>query len=271
MVTYRRLGILGKWGNQLFQYAGTRLYAELNGFTHAFPRWQGNKVFQNIRHYTAYEYALSRILPTCQLNDLIANTRIERLRHILYGYRLPHTIPLANLYAHPRDNINLYGYFQERMGIDMLLRHKEQIRRWFTVTKNIDEAVQRETRKLGPYVGVHIRRGDWIRIGIAPPIEPFKEYITRLRGTRPVVVCSDSEEVLHTFKPLGITCVSNPLPSLDPVIFDFLLLRDAATVIGSGSTFSWWAAYLGNRNDYYAPTNHAWDIEKGLSLRKHAV
>lgn len=271
MVTYRRLGTLGWWGNQLFQYAGTRLYAELNGFSHAFPRWRGNAVFQNMPQYTPCEYIFSRFLPTCQLNDLSANTRMERLRHMLYGYRIPHTIPLTELYDRPRDNINLYGYCQKPAEIALLARHKERILRWFTFTANIHKALRAATERLGPYVGVHIRRGDWIRIGIAPPIEPFKEMIARIRGERPVVVCSDSPEVVRILAPLGITRVVNPLAELDPVIFDFLLLRNAATIIGSGSTFSWWAAYLGNRNDYYAPSNHAWDAEKGLPIRKHAV
>ena len=151
----------------------------------------------------------------------------------------------------------------------MLLCHKERVRKWFAPQNNIENAIKDATKNIGPYIGVHIRRGDWVRLGIAPPIEPIKEMIEKMRGNRRVIVCSDSPAVIHLLEPIGITRVVSPLTQFDPAITDFMLLRNAATVIGSGSTFSWWAAYLGGQNDYYAPSNHAWDTKKGFPIHKH--
>lgn len=271
MITCRRLGTLGRFGNQLFQYAGTRLYAELNGFSYSFPHWRGNELFQNIQSYTAYEYVLSRFLLTRQLSDLQANTPVERILHMAFGYRLPHTVSLKDMYANPRDTINLYGYFQEPESIALFAQHKKRVSEWYTFKNEIEQPLRKITQELGPYIGVHIRMGDWVTLGIAPPIEPFKKIVTEIRGKRPIVVCSESKEVIDIFRPLGITCILNPLPWLNQDIFDFILLRNAATIIGSGSTFSWWAAYLGDRNDYYALSNHSWDRKKDLVMRKHEV
>src|SRR3989344_8728285 len=148
MITFRKLGLLGRFGNQLFQYAGARMYADINGFKSAFPGWVGNKIFENIISYNNREYLLSRFLPTRQLNDFLSYTRTDKIKYMLrLQKQLPQTIALNKLYAHPEDNINFLGYFQNELSLKILKERKNYVLGWFVFKKDIADDFKKGTQK----------------------------------------------------------------------------------------------------------------------------
>lgn len=256
MITFRRLGHFGRFGNQLFQYSGTRLYAESNGFNWAFPPWIGDRLFQIPKKPTKCYHSL---LPTIQLADMRSTSWSERFLHPLGLWRRG---TIDQLYAHPENNVSLYGYMQDETSLKKIQAHRDRVQTWFRFRPEIDAAFHAATKGMS-WVGLHVRRGDYIGAGCAIPVQIYLDTLVRIRGNLPVYVATDDSAVRHELAPDTILNVPNPLPDLYAYVpndlFDFWMLQHATTVIGGGSTFSWWAAFLGTHQGYYAPPlTHLW-------------
>src|SRR5262245_49493375 len=91
------LGSFGRFGNQLFQYAFARAYAERYGALLEVPDWIGRRLFGVTDPYPSR--ALPRTAQDC--------------------------IPWGEV------NIDLFGYFQKRECLSILSR--DRLRRWFRI------------------------------------------------------------------------------------------------------------------------------------------
>lgn len=259
MITFRNLGKLGRFGNQLFQYAGTRLYAEKNGYNWAFPDWIGTSIFQNIQSYNTLEHLRARLLPTVQLTDMQSITPLQRVQRVahLWCQRSMH-----ELYDHPSDNIDLYGYLQDPYSLELLRRQKQQVLSFFQWQPHVERAYREATKKCPPWAGVHIRRGDLVKRNLAISTYIYRQAIQQHASGKPLYLATDDSILKQEFQHQAFT-VQDPLPdvyaSSPGDLFDFWMLQQATVIIGGGSTFSWWAAYLGNKNAYYSPPlTHLW-------------
>lgn len=257
MITFRALGKHGRFGNQLFQYAGSRLYAELNGFDWAFPPWFGDRLFAiahkplKPRHF---------FLPTIQLEDMESTSWTERFLRPL-GLWQRNT--MNKLYKYPKDAINLYGYMQDETSLSKLREYKSRVQSWFRFRPEIDESFHAATRGIS-WIGLHVRRGDYVGAGLTIPMQTYLNTLVHIRGNLPVYLATDDPAIRHELNPDILLDVPNPLPDLYACtpsdIFDFWMLRHAAVVIGGGSTFSWWASFLSTNREYYAPPlTHLWN------------
>lgn len=250
VITYKKLGKLGRLGNQLFQYAGARLYAELNGFDWAFPPWIGDRIF-NMR---PKPLGLRRLfLPTVQLEDMGSTNWSERL---LRPFGLWQRGTMNQLYSHPRDAISLYGYLQDETSLSKLREHKSRVQSWFRFKPEIDESFRAATKGIS-WVGMHVRRGDYARPGLIIPMQTYLDTLTRIRDNLPVYLASDDPAARYELDPNILLDIHNPLPDLYACapgdLFDFWMLQHATIIIGGGSVFSWWAAFLSENCEYYAP------------------
>ena len=100
MVTVSCLGINGRFGNQLFQYAYARAYAESIGAQLKTPDWIGRHIFIDINE---------------EIMDKKAGDSTES--------------PVG-------DNVDLFGYFQQPSHISLLSRKK--LKEWFRFKEEID-------------------------------------------------------------------------------------------------------------------------------------
>ena len=260
MITYRKLGKLGRLGNQLFEVAGTTLYAQHFGFRAAFPHWIGCDVFKNMRAYTAWERLVSRILPTRQLVDMKSHPWWKPTR----------LWTLQELYDRGEDNINFYGYLQDPLSFELLQKFKSDILKLFSFTDEIETAYKNAVRQYEPYIALHLRRGDFVRLGYALPSEFYHNILQKICNGRKIYVSSDDPNIQNELSNLKLETfkLDNPLPHVPGFMFDFWVIKNAQTVVGCGSTFSWWAAYLGNKNDYWSPPlTHLWPATSRRSHR----
>lgn len=259
MISFRKLGRFGRFGNQLFQYTGTRLYAESNGFDFSFPNWIGSKIFKGVKPHTLGQKLKALALPTIQLEDVQSYGMVDKIRFLLgFINALPETHSLRQLYQNPRDDISFYGYFQDGFSLELLQRHKEKIRGWLTFKKEIDDVYKKAKANLDPYVGLHIRWGDLVKRGASLPLESYIDALNKIRDQKKIYIATDSPELINKLAYLKPIQINNPLPNVPDYIFDFWMLKNAETIIGGGSTFSWWAAYLGNSDYYSPPLTHLW-------------
>lgn len=123
IVQFSELGSFGRFGNQLFQYAFARAYAEKQGAVLETPPWVGQKLFG------LTDPPLSRELP-CLEKDVIPNGEVD---------------------------VDLFGHFQFQAALDLYSR--QQVRRWFHFTdrwRGLFPERSGEAR-----VVAHLRRGDY--------------------------------------------------------------------------------------------------------------
>lgn len=265
MITFKRLARFGKsgFGNQLFNYAVTRLYAENNKFNYSFPTWDGNKVFKNITSYTPLERMGSWFLPTYQLDDLRSYNKADKIKYMI-GIK-KHLLELHSteeLFSNPKNNISIFGYQQDKYSLNLLNIHKKRILDWFTFKDEIENYYKELTKKFDPWIGVHIRRGDFVKIGVDFPLEKITNFIQQIRNNRNIFISTNEPELISKLaylNPINPGIKNNQLEGMPGYLFDFWMLKNSQTIIGCGSTFSWWAGFLSNKNAYYSPPlTHLW-------------
>lgn len=118
------LGRLGRFGNQLFQYAAARGYARKVGATLETPSWIGQTLFENVN-----DPPPSKSVPTTCLDE----------------------VPTNGI-----DTVNMYGYYQHAGAF--ALYTLTDLREWFKFRPWVLE----EMRDYGPVpLAAHLRRGDY--------------------------------------------------------------------------------------------------------------
>jgi hypothetical protein len=259
MISFRKFGRLGRFGNQLFQYAAVRLYAEKHNFRFALPQWMGCDIFQDIRPQTSLERILSHLLPTRHLADIKSYNRIEKLKYMAgISRHLPETVTIEDLYRNPEDNINFYSYFQDPFSLQRLAEHKDKVKQWYRFNSELENSLQSATQSYQPWIGVHIRRGDLIKRNLSVPLEKYRQALAQYAQGYKIYIASDDPDIHKEFKDFEF--INPPRPQhIRGDVFDFWMLAHAQKVIGGGSTFSWWTAYLGSGEYYSPPLTHLWN------------
>jgi len=141
-------------------------------------------------------------------------------------------------------NITIHGYFQSEKYFE---KHKQEIIKDYTLNQFwFDEAkkwkiynnIRKET------VGVHIRRGDYLKFSHhhkINSIEYYKEAFKQYQNVDFIIVSDDIQWAKQNIKGENIY-----YSDLSDEIKDFCLLSSCDHNINANSTFSWWAAYLNN-------------------------
>jgi hypothetical protein len=123
LVQCTALGSFGRFGNQLFQYAFARAYAERYGALLEVPEWIGRRVFGLDDPYP------SRVLPR-SMQDCVPWGQVD---------------------------IDLFGYFQKTECLSILSR--DRLRQWFRIRPQWEAKAQLPGK---PYIAAHLRRGDYV-------------------------------------------------------------------------------------------------------------
>lgn len=258
-VTMRRLGSLGRAGNQMFQYAYLTIYSQRYDCELQLPPWVGNKLFGLSNPPITVE------LPAWREDKQYAQGSAydgqpmppqgtELVNHDFQGFAQYHTA----LYA----------------------QYKDQVRGMFSPTEETEARLLVPLTKLlasgDTTVGVHIRRGDY---GLTHfPIIPISWYVEWLGsnwsrlGDPSLFIASEDPELVQAFSEYNPQTVStlgvqftgemegyNYLPyerkqgglAVDWYP-DFYLLSHCDVVVAPSSTFSFMAAMLNpNLKEYW--------------------
>jgi hypothetical protein len=227
------LGINGRFGNQLFQYAFQQILARQLGMKAQTSTWTGRELFGHC------DPLVNATFPLCA-----------------EGREFEEAIFPAKLFQQPSRSFDLFGYFQFHTS------HYAPFRETFcslfrpktSIEKPLKDAVDRIRNQPGTLVGLHLRRGDF---GCVPFfIAPNSWYLHFLRQIWPTLnnpvlfIASDephkvvgdfSEFSPFTSQSLGLHI---PAATFYP---DFYLLTQCDLLAISNSTFSFAAAMLNQR------------------------
>lgn len=145
----------------------------------------------------------------------------------------------------PGDYKNLYpDYLQDLRWIDPL---GEKVFDWFSPSDRIRELLDFRWGSMDDFIGVHVRRGDYLTLPNHHPVCPIEYYEAALDelGDGPLAVVSDDVEWCRK-QALFSDAV---FPDQNEVEDMFTYSRCGAHVLSNG-TFAWWGAFLG-----YNPEN----------------
>jgi hypothetical protein len=140
-------------------------------------------------------------------------------------------------------NIRLGGYFQSQRWVSLLSR--TELRRWLRVDADLAETC-RGVLPAGPYTAAHVRQGDYIG-------HPLYANVLERSYTRACIEHGLSiDEWVWQDSPRRVEGLHDRFHFLP----DFLVLMHASILLRANSTFSWWAAALGD-GVVYAPVVEA--------------
>lgn len=239
----------GRLGNNLFQYALGRIIAEEKGLQLECRRVQQPTPLHiglglDVGPITILE-GVAQYFPNAPLriDGRRIESPVEQYEMEAGGLWRGHVLDLGEVLSNslPRQ-IRLCGYFQR---FSYLAPYKHSIRRWFEM-KHIATPYDLSARD----VVVNIRRGsDYDVAGWTLPMSYYERVLSNLSDRGLVYVCGVciDEQVRQS------------LAKFAPVYYDaspiehFAFIMRFSRIVLSNSTFAWWAAFLSDAAELYAP------------------
>jgi hypothetical protein len=167
------------------------------------------------------------------------------------------------------DNCLYTGFFQS----ENYFLNADSVRKMFTIKEGIKSGFSKREKPYSQtaYIAVHLRRSDYLNYGseelgginMTLPAAYYHKCLELIRDSEntPVVFVSDDIEFVK--KEFGTR--SNYFFESNDEITDFQIMLHASTVVLANSTFSWWAAWLNEKQNkvVYAP-----DYFLGFKIKK---
>ena len=263
-----RAVIQAGFGNQLFQYAtcyalarrlGQSIQLDISFFDDFNRKKRDNGRINNLDKLNIDHCTFVNKPDSYWLNHL--KVKIPILRHsIVNGKIVPFVCEdIANCREFQPNLFNcitrkgavVYGFWQNTQYFDdYILELKRQFRPNYTLEKEIlqlHDIIAEEQS-----VGVHIRRGDFVRLGWDKGTEYYNQGMNLLRGQLQglhfYIVTDDVDWAKKQYEGMqDVTIIDMHTPNKD--IDEFFLLSSCRHQIISESTFGWWAAYLNTYAD----------------------
>jgi FkbM family methyltransferase len=233
-VTMSTLGQNGRFGNQIYQYAYLRFYAEACGARIETSDWIGRDLFG------LDDPLVARPLPQLREGDFDASS-------------------LWRGGASPPADVDLLGYFQLPTGIQS--SRMADFRRMFELCGRVRNQVDKAWDKLisgarGPVIAMHLRRTDfgygqfWIA-----PTEWYQRWLDSVWsefsavGEPLLYIATDDPSALDVFRAYrpANADLADGFPTELRFIFDFSVLARADVLAIANSSFSHAASLLNER------------------------
>ena len=246
MIGFNHLGRLGRFGNQMFQYAALRGIAANNGVGYCFPFYQ-----QAVD--TGDGNMIRTELFDCFNMESVSELNIQSIdndRQIVQenGFNFN-----EKLFNNCSDWVSLYGFFQTEKYFKNV---EDVIRKDFTFKDEILEPCKEMMDSVeGQVVGLHIRRTDFLTnpnhnfVGL----EYYKKALENFNDGTNVLVLSDDPKWCHEQSLFQDDRFM--ISDSENGYIDMCLMSMCTDYIIANSSFSWWASWLGNRGKVIAPKN----------------
>jgi len=213
----------GRMGNRMFQYAFGAILA----------KHIGTEVYSNgIPNFNIPQQSINRQL----INPVSTRT---------FGNNIA---PVEELIQHQGDII-VNSFLQKA---DYYINEKNFLRQLFSIDNK--PAINESTLVL------HIRETDYIQINQFPGYDFYRNYINQT-GFSDIVIVTDNSTCETVQRLVSEGCKLNTEGCVDAfnhicdnrAMIDFYTLLYSSNVALSQSSFSWWAAFLGEHKNVYFP------------------
>jgi hypothetical protein len=242
MIGFNHLGRLGRLGNQMFQFAALKGIARNRNFEICIPN-----------HTQSINDGIGNMLKTELFIPF--DVKVDSVGLINAPYvNEPHFNFSEEFFNNCPDNVSLVGFFQT----EKYFKHIEnEIREDFSFKEEIKNSCNKIFNDLclDKPISLHIRRGDYIlnsdRHNVLP-LEYYENALSKFNSNREVIIFSDDPS----------WCKEQKLFSSDRFFVsegtdeyhDLCLMSMCDGFIIANSSFSWWAAWLSNKEEVYYPS-----------------
>lgn len=229
MISFSRLGGMGRIGNSLFQISCVVGFARKHGMDYVLPKW---------KHADAFKNKINQ-------SDSVPPFPIYKEPNFHYN-EIPNY-----------KDVDLVGYFQ---GEKYFKHCENEIRELFEPSDAIKKRIKKEYGKIleGNTCAIHIRRGDYLQLGkyhTNISMWYYKNAVDKIKADHYLVFSDDIEwckEKIHGAKVTHINTGDD--------IYDFFIMAECKNFIIANSSFSWWASYLSKhpQKRIIAPRKNDW-------------
>ncbi len=226
MIGFNHLGIIGRLGNQMFQYAALRGIAEKHGYDFIIPESNFQDEWSDHQLFDVFD------LPNLKHKGRVADRFIQE-RQFNYDPELVEQCP---------DDVSLYGYFQSEKYFSHIA---DSIKEDFTFNSDVVRNCEEVMGGLDNPISLHVRRTDYVEKSQDHPpcsLEYYKEALSKFDTSRNVVIFSDDVKWCkeqEIFKPDRIL-----VSETDNNVYDMCMMTMCSDYIIANSSFSWWGAWL---------------------------
>ncbi len=248
MIGFNHIGTIGRFGNQMFQYAALKGIAANRGFEYTIPPKDSKIQIDNYGLLDAFN------LDTNKNIDWIIATEVVQESHFHFDEKLFNECP---------DDSTIYGFFQS----EKYFKHiEEDIRKDFTFKDNWLNPCKEFREQLGEEViFLHVRRGDpnladkrgfkWAYVNIqsqhpVQTLEYYEKALAEFNDDLPVVVFSDSidwckeQDIFKSDRFMFSEPEDKHSDGALVPYLDMCLMSLCDHAIIANSSMSWWGAWL---------------------------
>ena len=248
MIGFNHIGTIGRFGNQMFQYAALKGIAANRGFEYTIPPKDSKIQIDNYGLLDAFN------LDTNKNIDWIIATEVAEESHFHFDEKLFNECP---------DDSTIYGFFQS----EKYFKHiEEDIRKDFTFKDNWLNPCKEFREQLGEEViFLHVRRGDpnladkrgfkWAYVNLqsqhpVQSLEYYEKALAEFNGDLPVVVFSDSidwckeQDIFKSDRFMFSEPEDKHSDGALVPYLDMCLMSLCDHAIIANSSMSWWGAWL---------------------------
>ena len=248
MIGFNHIGTIGRFGNQMFQYAALKGVAANRGFEYTIPPKDSKIQIDNYGLLDAFN------LDTNKNIDWIIATEVVQESHFHFDEKLFNECP---------DDSTIYGFFQS----EKYFKHiEEDIRKDFTFKDTWLNPCKEFREQLGEEViFLHVRRGDpnladkrgfkWAYVNIqsqhpVQTLEYYEKALAEFNDDLPVVVFSDSidwckeQDIFKSDRFMFSEPEDKHSDGALVPYLDMCLMSLCDHAIIANSSMSWWGAWL---------------------------
>jgi hypothetical protein len=251
MIGFNHLGIIGRLGNQMFQYAALRGIADKHGYDFTIPESDFNDEWNDHQLFEVFN------LPNLKNRGRVDDKFLQE-RQFNYDPELVEQCP---------DDVSLYGYFQTERYFSHIA---DSIKEDFTFKKDVVENCKEVMEELSEPIALHVRRTDYVEKSQDHPpcsMKYYHEALKRFHEKRPVVIFSDDVKWCKEqdiFKPDRFL-----VSETDNNIYDMCMMTMCDDYIIANSSFSWWGAWLSHNPDPTVIAPKKWFGDTGYTAKNN--
>lgn len=233
MLSFNLLGLKGRLGNQMFQYATLLSMARKLGTDHCIPPSRAEKLWEE--------------------HQLLEVFELPALKHVGRQKDVPPVVERsftfdAEFYENCPPEADLVGFFQTEKYFTSAAK---EVRREFTFKPEVENYCRKlMTRFPQTPVSLHVRRGDYLELAEKHPpcsIDYYARALASFDPAVPVMVFSDDPQWCREqelFRAPRFAFITG-----HPNQYDLCMMTMCAHHIIANSSFSWWGAWLGRNRD----------------------
>jgi hypothetical protein len=189
-------------------------------------------ILNNFETEHGFSFAFINALLSSKTNKSIFGTRF-------YGINSPKINEIINIK-------NLFGYFHNNNDVNAFFINllRQRLDYWLSLKPELQEMINAFFHQ--DHVVVHVRGGDFtINSDLELGVEYYQNAVEVVQ-TKTGLVHVLTNDILYAKKTLKD--IKFKIISQDSSIADFIILMKAKNKVLANSTFSWWAAELGDNN-----------------------